>query len=80
MCIGGLFYGESMFSKISNSSKVAIHHLIKILVKNGFKLLDTQNINDNVERHGAVEIPRDQFLRKLRQAIDLDCRFKLENV
>lgn len=80
MCIGGVFFGESMFSKVSNSSKVAFHHLIKILVKNGFQLLDTQYINDNVERYGAVEIPRDQFLRKLRPAIDLDCRFTLENV
>ncbi|MFM7767185.1 MAG: leucyl/phenylalanyl-tRNA--protein transferase, partial [Bacteroidota bacterium] len=78
MCIGGVFFGESMFSKVSNSSKVAFHHLIQILVKNGFQLLDTQYINDNVERYGAIEIPRDEFLRRLRQAIELDCHFRLE--
>ncbi|MFM7078998.1 MAG: leucyl/phenylalanyl-tRNA--protein transferase [Bacteroidota bacterium] len=80
MCVGGVFFGESMFSKVSNSSKVAFHYLIQILVKNGFQLLDTQYINDNVERYGAVEVPRDEFLRILKSAIDLDCRFTLDGV
>lgn len=80
ICIGGVFFGESMFSKVPNSSKVAFHHLIQILVKNGFQLLDTQYMNDNVERYGAIEVPRDEFLRMLSQAIDLECRFTLEGI
>jgi leucyl/phenylalanyl-tRNA--protein transferase len=80
ICIGGVFFGESMFSKVPNSSKVAFHHLIQILVKNGFQLLDTQYMNENVERYGAIEVPRDEFLRMLSQAIDLECRFTLEGI
>lgn len=77
MCIGGVFFGESMFSRRSNASKVAFHHLVRILLENGFQLLDTQYINENVERYGAIEIPRDEFLERLRKAIDLECHFKL---
>lgn len=77
MSIGGVFFGESMFSRRSNASKVAFHHLVRILLANGFQLLDTQYINENVERYGAIEIPRDEFLERLRKAIDLECHFKL---
>jgi leucyl/phenylalanyl-tRNA--protein transferase len=78
MCIGGVFFGESMFSLESNASKVAFHYLVQILVKNGFRLLDTQYINENVERYGAIEIPRTEFLEKLEHAINLECRFNLD--
>ena len=56
--INGVFFGESMFTVESNASKVAFHYLIEILKHNGFRLLDTQFINDNVLRYGAIEIPR----------------------
>lgn len=67
--ISGAFFGESMFSIESNASKVAFHYLILILRQNGFKLLDTQFINDNVRRYGAIEIPRDAYLSLLKDAL-----------
>lgn len=69
--INGVFFGESMFSKESNSSKVAFHHLIQILSANHFELLDTQFINDNVLRYGAIEIPRDEYMKRLQDGLSV---------
>ena len=74
--IGGVFYGESMFTKVSNASKVAFHSLLEILKREKFILLDTQFINNNVERYGAVEIPRQQFLNTLSRAVEMSCTFR----
>ncbi|MCF0053041.1 leucyl/phenylalanyl-tRNA--protein transferase [Dyadobacter sp. LJ53] len=73
--INGVFFGESMFSYESNASKVAFHYLIQILRMNRFVLLDTQFINDNVLRYGAIEIPRDEYLDQLQQALKSKRRF-----
>lgn len=73
--INGVFFGESMFSAESNASKVAFHYLIQILRMNRFVLLDTQFINDNVLRYGAIEIPRDEYLDQLQTALKLKRRF-----
>ena len=67
--INGVFFGESMFTVESNASKVAFHYLMQLLRLNGFALLDTQFINDNVRRYGAIEIPREQYLDRLRHAL-----------
>lgn len=67
--IGGAFFGESMFHHVSNASKVAFHHLILTLRQQRFTLLDTQFINDNVRRFGAIEIPKADYLKQLRVAI-----------
>ena len=75
--LGGVFYGESMFTLVSNASKVAFHYLIEILRKEKFFLLDTQFINDNVERYGAIEISRKLFLQKLEEALKVRREFKL---
>ncbi|MBM3159978.1 MAG: leucyl/phenylalanyl-tRNA--protein transferase [Bacteroidetes bacterium] len=75
--IGGVFFGESMFTNVSNASKVAFHELLEILKKQRFLLLDTQFINENVERYGAIEIPRKLFLEKLEVAISTPCEFKM---
>jgi len=75
--IGAVFFGESMFSLVSNSSKVAFHYLIEILRKNEFELLDSQFINDNVLRYGAIEISKDEFIEKLERAIIKERRFGL---
>lgn len=77
VCIGGVFFGESMFSKVSNSSKVAFHYLIQILRKNGFFLLDSQFMNDNVKRYGAIEIPKKEFDELLHVGINKKCEFTL---
>jgi leucyl/phenylalanyl-tRNA--protein transferase len=66
-----------MFSLVSNASKVAFHQLIQILRKNEFELLDSQYINDNVLRYGAIEISRDEFMEKLEKAIEKERRFDL---
>ena len=73
--INGVFFGESMFSRESNASKVAFHYLIQILRMNRFVLLDTQFINDNVRRYGAIEIPREDYLDQLQQALKSKRRF-----
>jgi len=70
VAIGGVFFGESMFHLVSNASKVAFHYLVEVLRKQNFELLDTQFINENVRRFGAVEIPRSEYIRLLKQALD----------
>ena len=77
VCIGGVFYGESMFSYVSNASKVAFHHLIKILKENDFVLLDTQFMNDNVKRYGAIEITKKKFDEILVAGLNKKCIFKI---
>ena len=74
---GSAFFGESMFTKVSNASKVAFHHLIEILRNNEFTLLDTQFINDNVERYGAVEIKRSKYEKLLSASLQKASEFKL---
>lgn len=76
VCLGGAFFGESMFSLISNASKVAFHHLLIRLRERGFELLDTQFINDHVERLGAIEIPQAEYLHRLEKALDKKCNFE----
>lgn len=75
VAIGSVFFGESMFHTVSNASKVAFHFLIENLKKRGYRLLDSQLINDNVIRYGAIEIPRDEFLEKLKPLLDIPCSF-----
>ncbi|WP_025763139.1 leucyl/phenylalanyl-tRNA--protein transferase [Dyadobacter tibetensis] len=69
--INGAFFGESMFTIVSNASKVAFHYLIAILKANDFALLDTQFMNENVRRYGAVEISKDTYMKKLNRALKL---------
>jgi leucyl/phenylalanyl-tRNA--protein transferase len=75
--IGAVFCGESMFSLLPNSSKVAFHYLIQILKTQKFELLDTQFINENVLRYGAIEISRATYLRRLAKALKKNCKFEL---
>ncbi|GAA4445829.1 leucyl/phenylalanyl-tRNA--protein transferase [Ravibacter arvi] len=75
VAIGAAFFGESMFHLVSNASKVAFHYLIQILRGGGYTLLDTQFINPNVARYGAIEIPREEYLAKLRRAITEPAKF-----
>lgn len=74
---GAAFMGESMFSLVPNSSKVAFHYLIQILKSNDYTLLDTQFMNDNVKRYGAIEISKLAYLHQLNQALMKNCTFKL---
>lgn len=71
--IGGAFFGESMFSRPemggSNSSKVCLVHLVQRLRARGFALLDTQFWNEHLDQFGCVEIAREEYLRRLDEAI-----------
>jgi leucyl/phenylalanyl-tRNA--protein transferase len=75
VAIGGAFFGESMFSRRTDASKVALVHLVRILRAGGFTLLDVQFMNPHLERLGAVEIPREEYLRMLERAIRKNARF-----
>lgn len=75
VAIGAAFFGESMFYTVSNASKVAFHYLIEILRQQRFQLLDTQFINDNVRRFGAIEIPKADYMSRLRKAVSTKARF-----
>lgn len=67
--LGGAFFGESMFSRVPNASRVALVHLVGLLREAGYTLLDTQFVNDHLRQFGAQEIPRRQYLALLREAI-----------
>ncbi len=75
VALGSAFFGESMFTEVSNASKVAFHYLIQILQQQKFTLLDTQFINDNVRRYGAIEIPKADYLRQLKMALRNKVKF-----
>ncbi|MCX7909559.1 MAG: leucyl/phenylalanyl-tRNA--protein transferase [Ignavibacteria bacterium] len=69
VAIGAAFFGESMFSKVSNASKVAFYYLVERLKEKGFVLLDSQFINPHTKMLGAIEISRNQYLKILKFAI-----------
>lgn len=69
--LGGTFFGESMFSRVNDASKVALVHLVSHLRHQGFVLLDTQFTTPHLERFGAYEIPRIQYLQRLQKATSL---------
>jgi leucyl/phenylalanyl-tRNA--protein transferase len=67
--VGGAFFGESMFSRQTDASKVCLVHLVERLIKRGFSLLDTQFTTTHLERFGVVEINKDQYLDLLQIAV-----------
>jgi leucyl/phenylalanyl-tRNA--protein transferase len=73
--IGGAFFGESMFSRIADASKVALAQLVARLRLGGFRLLDTQFVTAHLRQFGAIEIPRRQYQRELARALKLDAYF-----
>jgi leucyl/phenylalanyl-tRNA--protein transferase len=73
--LGGAFFGESMFSRVTDASKVALAHLIARLLQGGYRLLDTQFVTDHLKRFGAIEISRAQYRRLLAQALDAPAHF-----
>jgi leucyl/phenylalanyl-tRNA--protein transferase len=75
VAIGGLFAGESMFSRVSDASKMALAFLLDHLQSRGFVLFDTQMVTEHTLSLGAKEIRRSEYLQRLRVAIDLPCHF-----
>lgn len=72
---GAFFAGESMFTHVRDGSKVALVFLMERLRQRGYKLFDIQMLTEHTARLGAIEIPRDQYLGRLREAIGLPVRF-----
>jgi leucyl/phenylalanyl-tRNA---protein transferase len=73
--IGGFFGGESMFHRRTDASKAAVAYLIEHLRARGFLLLDAQVPNHHLTSLGAVEIPRDDYLRRLAAAVAVPVTF-----
>ncbi len=73
--IGGLFAGESMFSRATDSSKIALVYLVERLRQRGFYLLDTQFMTEHLRRFGAIEIPRAEYKRRLARSLAIKAQF-----
>jgi leucyl/phenylalanyl-tRNA--protein transferase len=75
VALRGAFFGESMFSRRRDASKVALAHLVERMKQRGFELLDTQFLTPHLARFGAKEIPRAEYLERLRRALVKSCQF-----
>jgi leucyl/phenylalanyl-tRNA--protein transferase len=75
VALGGAFFGESMFHRATDASKVALVALVDRLRSRGFILLDTQWVTAHLEQFGAIEIPRPEYLRLLEESLKLDVSF-----
>ncbi len=75
VAIGGFFAGESMFYRTRDASKVALATLVARLRQRGYQLFDVQFLTDHTARLGAVEIPRAEYLRRLREALACEISF-----
>jgi leucyl/phenylalanyl-tRNA--protein transferase len=75
-CLGGAFFGESMFSTRTDASKVALAHLVARLRLGGFLLLDTQFLTAHLARFGTVEISRADYHVLLARALEVQARFE----
>ena len=75
--LGGAFFGESMFSRSPDASKVALCHLVARLRRAGFTLLDTQFVTEHLAQFGALEIPREKYRERLAAALKIDTEIYL---
>ena len=73
--LGGAFFGESMFSRATDASKVALVHLVARLLEGGYKLLDAQFHNPHLEQFGLEEISRNEFKARLAEALEVEADF-----
>lgn len=73
--LGGAFFGESMFSREPDASKVALVHLVARLIAGGYALLDTQFVTDHLRQFGAIEIEQNAYRARLAAAIQLPVDF-----
>ncbi len=75
VALGGAFFGESMFHHATDASKVVLAALVDRLRARGYTLLDIQWVTPHLEQFGAVEVPRERYLRLLEASLKRDCRF-----
>lgn len=76
VAMGGAFFGESMFHRVADASKVALVALVERLGARGFLLLDTQWVTAHLQQFGAVEIPRHAYLALLEKSLGSPARFR----
>lgn len=76
VALGGAFFGESMFSRATDASKVALVHLVARLRLAGFTLLDTQFVTSHLTRFGALEIPRERYKQLLAAALEVPATWR----
>jgi leucyl/phenylalanyl-tRNA--protein transferase len=75
VALRGAFFGESMFSRVKDASKIALVYLVERLKKRGYSLLDTQFMTPHLQRFGAKEISRIEYLKRLEEALNITCSF-----
>jgi leucyl/phenylalanyl-tRNA--protein transferase len=75
VAIGGAFFGESMFHRVTDASKIALVALVEHLREKKFALLDTQWTTPHLQQFGVIEISRDQYLTSLERAVELPRKF-----
>ncbi|MDX1532475.1 MAG: leucyl/phenylalanyl-tRNA--protein transferase [Rhodothermales bacterium] len=75
VAIGGAFFGESMFHRVRDASKVALVHLVRRLRRGGYVLLDVQFVTPHLARFGAEAIPRAAYERRLADALAIRARW-----
>jgi leucyl/phenylalanyl-tRNA--protein transferase len=73
LALGGAFFGESMFNRVPNASKIALVYLVERLRACGFVLLDTQFTTEHLDQFKPKEIPRKVYLRRLDEALQKEC-------
>lgn len=73
--LGAAFFGESMFHRTRDASKVTLVHLVQRLRARGFELLDAQASTSHLRRFGCVDIPASQYLARLKRALHKQCTF-----
>jgi leucyl/phenylalanyl-tRNA--protein transferase len=73
--IGAVFFGESMFSRVTDASKVALVHLVARLNYGGFRLLDAQFVNPHLERLGAIQMPKARYHAVMEPLLALEADF-----
>jgi leucyl/phenylalanyl-tRNA--protein transferase len=75
VAVGGAFFGESMFHRVTDASKIALVALVEHLRARKFVLLDTQWLTPHLQQFGGIQISRSDYLRLLRRAVDLPRKF-----
>jgi leucyl/phenylalanyl-tRNA--protein transferase len=75
VALGGAFFAESKFHKVTDASKVALYHLVKHMKARGMSLLEVQFITPHLKSLGVIEVSRAQYMRRLRGALERKVRF-----
>lgn len=73
--LGGAFFGESMFSRATDASKIALVHLAARLIDRGYVLLDAQFYNPHLDQFGLIEVSREEFRERLKHALKVNASF-----